>query len=452
MTDWVLRLLTVVCLLAGCFASETRAEGTLFTVHQTPAGNCTGGGGAAFDWSARDLIGGANALVAWANQADCVNEGQYHLHYSLGSIDNATGHVTVSCTGWPNGDCSWTTDFATSCSSGTPLASGECSAACPASGTVFSTGKFDYGTNGADTSGFGYRCTATGCGVSFSGVSPAGRALVAGTFHYFAQGVFAYDGGSCTPSPANLASQGLSEIPANTCDSTTVATTINGQVKCVVKGSGAVSTTMAPDAKQTTTVTNVTNSDGSVTRSSTTVYADGSQSTKLETFPNATARVPNSVSVGVQGSGTSQAGQANPGAVAGGASGAGTGSGWPSDYARAGEAGAAATSINTVLGGKIDALGDKIDKITEDGPAPTDLVPKTASDFDAAFFPNTFDNLLAWQVPAHSSQCPTGSFSWGGHSYTIDAHCGLVSTYFGALSSIMVAVWLIVALFILLRA
>ena len=118
---------------------------------------------------------------------------------------------------------------------------------------------------------------------------------------------------------------------------------------------------------------------------------------------------------------------------------------FPSDYARQGEAQSAATSIT-------DALGAKIDKITETGADPADPLQPATSEFDQAFFQGTFTNLLGWQLPGHSSQCPTSGFTWNGEAYVIDSHCQLVQDHFSALSTVMAVVWTVLALFILLGA
>lgn len=118
---------------------------------------------------------------------------------------------------------------------------------------------------------------------------------------------------------------------------------------------------------------------------------------------------------------------------------------FPSDYARQGEAATAATSITTGLGPKLDA-------ITQTGTDPADPLQPAQSEFDQSYFNGTFTNLLAWQLPAHTSQCPTSSFTWNSATYTIDAHCQLVSNHFSGFSSVMSVVWTIVALFVLLGA
>lgn len=118
---------------------------------------------------------------------------------------------------------------------------------------------------------------------------------------------------------------------------------------------------------------------------------------------------------------------------------------FPSDYARQGEAQTAATSIN-------DTLGPKIDKITETGADPADPLQPQGSEFDQAFFQGTFTGLLGWQLPAHTSQCPTSSFGWNNQTFTMDSHCQLVNNHFSALSTVMAVVWTVLALFILLGA
>lgn len=320
---------------------------------------------------------------------------------------------------------------------------------CPAYGTVYSSGKFDYGTNPSGLNPIA--CTPGGCMVVFGGDAPVGRSMVGGVYHYWAQGSYNHmdSGSSCTPGPTNAPMSASASIPPSTCLPTDIAMTINGQLKCVVKTTGAASANSPSEAKQTVLVTDLNNADGSVTRETTTTFADGSISVKSEVFPSPTASSPTSASTSIKGGSGTQAAAANPGAVPGGGSSTGGGGSvnvqFPSDYARAGEAQTAASSIT-------DALGPKIDKITETGADPVDPLQPQGSEFDQAFFQGTFNSLLGWQLPAHSSQCPTSSFSFRSTSYTIDSHCQLVSNHFSALSAVMSAVWTVLALFILLGA
>jgi hypothetical protein len=109
---------------------------------------------------------------------------------------------------------------------------------------------------------------------------------------------------------------------------------------------------------------------------------------------------------------------------------------WPDDYARRGEAGDAADKI-------IDAFAGDTAGVDLEMPSDT---------FNSDFFGNTFDSLSAWRLPVHASQCPVGSFSAFGQTYAIDAHCQLVQEHFTVLSSIMVLVYSLFALFLVLKA
>jgi hypothetical protein len=109
---------------------------------------------------------------------------------------------------------------------------------------------------------------------------------------------------------------------------------------------------------------------------------------------------------------------------------------WPDDYARRGEAEDAADKIIDAFSGETEAI---------DLTAPVDS-------FNDNYFSGTFDGLTAWRLPPHVSQCPTGSFSVFGNNYTIDSHCVLMESYFNDLSSVMVVLFSLLALFIVLKA
>jgi hypothetical protein len=111
---------------------------------------------------------------------------------------------------------------------------------------------------------------------------------------------------------------------------------------------------------------------------------------------------------------------------------------FPDDYARRGEAQAAADSINDVI------LGDF--------PPPVDPALPDSSEFEKNFFDKVFDNLKGWNLPPHFSQCPVGSFDAFSQSFTIDSHCQLAENYFGAFSGAMAVVWVVAALWVVLRA
>lgn len=145
---------------------------------------------------------------------------------------------------------------------------------------------------------------------------------------------------------------------------------------------------------------------------------------------------------------TGSAVQAIPGVEAGAVPGTGTGTGtgtgepiaFPSDYARAGEAANAATQVKT----SVDAITTKLtDTQTVDDPTIPDYPDVWAS---------TFDGITGWHLPSHTSECPTGSFVFNNQIFTIDAHCQLISNYFGALSAAMNVVWFVLAFAVVMGA
>lgn len=131
---------------------------------------------------------------------------------------------------------------------------------------------------------------------------------------------------------------------------------------------------------------------------------------------------------------------------------------FPTDYARAGEAAQASTSINSKIETTGKSITDSIENsykidnaVSPDDPA----LPETA-EFTDGFFKDTFSPLLSWQLPAHSSACPTPDLSFtvfGSYNHLIlDSHCTIFESVKGTLSTVMIAVWLIVAMFIVLGA
>ena len=115
---------------------------------------------------------------------------------------------------------------------------------------------------------------------------------------------------------------------------------------------------------------------------------------------------------------------------------------FPDDYARE----ATAQSIRD----KLSTLHDDLTRT--DGPRPDDPQPKTQSDFEGVFFPNTFQSLLSWQLPSRAVACPTWSFSLWSQTYTIDAHCALIEQQRVVMSTICLLVYGLLALFIVLGA
>ena len=123
-------------------------------------------------------------------------------------------------------------------------------------------------------------------------------------------------------------------------------------------------------------------------------------------------------------------------------------SNFPDDYARD----ATVQAGNRTLTQIDTKLADIKDKLTSDNSKADDPTPRPDSDVQGAFFPNTFDSLRGWTMPARSVACPTWSFSLWNQTYTIDAHCTLIEQQRALMSSICVLVYSIVALFIVLGA
>lgn len=113
---------------------------------------------------------------------------------------------------------------------------------------------------------------------------------------------------------------------------------------------------------------------------------------------------------------------------------------FPSDYSRAGEAAAAAAPITNAL--------------TNTSTVVDPAIPIAA---DMPVFGSTFDNLLGWQLPVHSSACPQPSMDLSGvlgagNVFTMTAHCTLFQDHAGALNVAMTVVWSLLALFMVLAA
>jgi hypothetical protein len=150
-----------------------------------------------------------------------------------------------------------------------------------------------------------------------------------------------------------------------------------------------------------------------------------------------------SVSVGSGGSG-SVAG--NPGVSDPGGGGGLAPSGFPSDYATSGNqqlGNMLLTDINDKLARIADAVEEDEEDVYLDDPTLDNAMPG---------FGDTFDSLIGFSLPPHASECPTGSFEFAGSVYVLDSHCQLILDQWGLLQSAMAVVWVLAALFIVLRA
>ncbi|MCL2875467.1 MAG: hypothetical protein FWF12_04055 [Betaproteobacteria bacterium] len=122
----------------------------------------------------------------------------------------------------------------------------------------------------------------------------------------------------------------------------------------------------------------------------------------------------------------------------------------PTDYARVGEAASAAETVNKGTKEQVDRLLDM------SGASINDPAVPDSSFMDTSFFSGVFDSLLSWRIPPHLSVCPVMDISIDLYGYEnrlyMDSHCLIAEDNRNLFSVIMVAVWFIVALFIVLRA
>jgi len=230
-------------------------------------------------------------------------------------------------------------------------------------------------------------------------------------------------------------------LTADTQDTTDIMpTAITGS------GTGTITMVSSNGASQVITIAG----DGTATIVDTQPNSDGLTSTKRSITlgaPDATSGVPV-----VTGISTQQVnGVGAPAAASGAVAPAAAGVVFPTDYSRAGEAATAAGTINA----KLDVLHDDLTNSTHT--ATTDPVVPPDTDFTNNFFLHTFDNILAWRLPSHTSTCPTLSldlsgFFGVGHTFTVDEQCTLAESQRTTLSSVMVVVFLIGAFFIVLGA
>lgn len=155
------------------------------------------------------------------------------------------------------------------------------------------------------------------------------------------------------------------------------------------------------------------------------------------------------------GSSPAGSGGSNGGLMAGGASGSGsavgtatgTGTGWPDDYVRSGEPKDAAGLV-------VDKLESLSTLLTVNG-INTGTDPVAVKAEEMPFFGTTFSGLTSWQLPAHSSQCPTPSMNLGtkfGGVYVMNSHCSIMADHGQKLRLAMIAAWAILSLFVVLRA
>ena len=120
---------------------------------------------------------------------------------------------------------------------------------------------------------------------------------------------------------------------------------------------------------------------------------------------------------------------------------------FPGDYAKTGEAAAAAAG-----------LGAKLDTLHGDLTGSTDVAdPEVLTAADMPGMGSTFDGIKAWTLPAHTSTCPQPQIDLSGvlgvgRTFTLSAHCQIAQDNLAALQAAMMVMWTIAAMFTVLRA
>lgn len=140
--------------------------------------------------------------------------------------------------------------------------------------------------------------------------------------------------------------------------------------------------------------------------------------------------------------------------LSGGAStGTGTGTGSSSGNCTSGDCATETTQLANkgLLQGIKDALTG-----ADMGTAPADPSAKSGADISVAVsssYGASLQGLKGWQLPAHVSQCPSGSFTIPGssHVFSMDGHCTFASQNLPLLSSIFLVLWNLSALMIVIR-
>lgn len=124
---------------------------------------------------------------------------------------------------------------------------------------------------------------------------------------------------------------------------------------------------------------------------------------------------------------------------------------FPDDYARDQSIADVATQLSDISGG-IGDINNNMARMMEEAPPPEDPVTRTSQEIKDAFFNGTFTDLLGWRLPAHANSCPVWSVDLFGNSYAIDQHCVLLESHRDELGAIFMAVWVVLALAIVLSA
>lgn len=112
------------------------------------------------------------------------------------------------------------------------------------------------------------------------------------------------------------------------------------------------------------------------------------------------------------------------------------------------------TSSTTITETTAPSTSTKVDLGPDPNVAAPTLEDTPTADMILAPVFGMMPELRAWTVPAHQAVCPKASFTlyWESSPTVIDAHCALMDQLSGQMQQYMGVVWLVAALFIVLRA
>lgn len=350
-----------------------------------------------------------------------------------------TTYAYIICTG-PNNTGSCGASFSTPQLAYSSLSGGFCGAASCGAANPPESGAFTYTVNGSSYTAYTYKYAA-----STSQSCPVGYVASGTTCNLSDAKLVTQDNRQDVSRNGNVLSVTLGDLHGALSANVLTTTTSNDTVS--IAGTGTSGQPMQTNFVATPSGTTILQSQQ---------MADSAGNTYVQTV-TATVDLNGTVTSASQSSSNAslQPDPANPallvpvtnpsGSIS--ANPTASGGGFPNDYARAGEAAAAAATINA----KLDTLHhDLSDTATVADPLAVD--PATMPSFGT-----TFDNLKSWNLPAHTSTCPapdidlSGVFG-AGHVYHFDAHCQLIQDHFAALQAAMIVCWSLLAMFVVLRA
>lgn len=181
--------------------------------------------------------------------------------------------------------------------------------------------------------------------------------------------------------------------------------------------------------------------------------ASGAVSTTVTstTAPGVSASVTSSVLSGVT---TTYYGAPAGSSSGGAASGSVSVSNLPSDYARAGEAATAATTIDTSLGAALSGINSTL----LDTSGASTPVATSSGVIASSLLGSNFSSLTAWVLPSRSLSCPTfvlDSITLAGITigpWTMDQQCVLWASSEATVQAVCLLIWGVGAMFIVLGA